>query len=209
MRWIGILLLMAGLAQAEGERAGDFDYYVLSLSWSPTWCSLEGDARSSPQCEESQQFSWVLHGLWPQYDMGYPTYCRTSSRDPSRSETAAMQDIMGTSGAAWYQWKKHGRCAGLGATDFLETSRRAYEAISLPQVFARLTKDVQLPALVVEEAFLQSNPSMSPNMITVTCEQGMIEEVRICLTKDLELRHCGADVARDCRMSNALMQGVR
>jgi len=45
--------------------AGEFDYYVMSLSWSPNWCALEGDARGSPQCDDSADFGWVLHGLWP------------------------------------------------------------------------------------------------------------------------------------------------
>lgn len=66
MRWFLILLASAGLARADGERAGDFDYYVLSLSWSPTWCALEGDERGSPQCDADRDLGWVLHGLWPQ-----------------------------------------------------------------------------------------------------------------------------------------------
>ncbi len=37
----------------------------------------------------------------------------------------------------------------------------------------------------------------------------MIQEARICLTKDLEPRRCGADVIRDCRMQDAVMEAVR
>ena len=44
-------LISPQTAPAEGELAGDFDYYVLALSWSPTWCALEGEARNSPQCD--------------------------------------------------------------------------------------------------------------------------------------------------------------
>ena len=94
MRWLAVLLLGALPALAEGDhRAGEFDYYVLSLSWSPTWCALEGDGRDAPECREEAALGWVLHGLWPQYEEGWPSYCRTSHRDPSRSETAAMADI--------------------------------------------------------------------------------------------------------------------
>ena len=122
--------------RAEGEPAGKFDYYVMALSWSPTWCALEGDARNSPQCD--RRLGWVLHGLWPQNERGWPSYCRTDTRDPSRAQTAAMSDIMGTAGSAWYQWKKHGRCAGLPSAEYFDTARRAYDSVTRPEVFRRL-----------------------------------------------------------------------
>ena len=84
MRWVMLWLLTALPALAEGEKAGEFDYYVLSLSWSPNWCQLEGNARQSEQCEEDH--GWILHGLWPQFHRGYPSYCRTIERAPSRGE---------------------------------------------------------------------------------------------------------------------------
>ena len=193
-------------ARAEGERAGDFDYYVLSLSWSPTWCALEGEARRSPQCD--RPLGWVLHGLWPQYEDGWPSYCTTAARDPSRAQTAAMADIMGTDGAAWYQWKKHGRCAGLAAQDYLDTARRAFEGVARPQVFRDLPDDVRLPASVVEDAFVEADPTLDRDAITVTCTAGRIQEVRLCLTRDLAPRTCGADVIRDCTLSDALMDRI-
>ena len=101
-----VLSLLSAPALAQSNRAGEFDYYVLSLSWSPTWCALEGDARRSPQCEETTDQGWVLHGLWPQQHRGFPAHCQTAARPPSRQMTDAMADIMGTPGLAWYQWKK-------------------------------------------------------------------------------------------------------
>ncbi|KKL21885.1 hypothetical protein LCGC14_2440960, partial [marine sediment metagenome] len=158
-------LISPQTAPAEGELAGDFDYYVLALSWSPTWCALEGEARNSPQCDAAADHGWVLHGLWPQYEDGWPSYCRTQFRDPPRRETAAMADIMGTPGAAWYQWKKHGRCAGLSADAYFETAREAYGAVTRPEVFRKLDKAVKLPASVVEEAFLTANPALDADMV--------------------------------------------
>ncbi|SFJ85054.1 ribonuclease T2 family protein [Celeribacter neptunius] len=199
-------LSLAPPAFAEGERAGDFDYYVLSLSWSPTWCALEGEDRGSPQCDGD--YGWVLHGLWPQYENGWPSYCNTSERDPSRRQTAAMQDIMGTDGAAWYQWKKHGRCSGLPAQAYLDTARAAYEKFTRPEVFRKLTKDVKLPAALIEEAFMKENDGLDANEITVTCKSYRIQEVRICLTPDLEPRKCGADTIRDCTLDDALLEAI-
>ena len=203
------LILWPSFAVAEGEKAGDFDYYVLALSWSPNWCAREGDGRGADQCDVRHDYGWTLHGLWPQNETGWPSYCRTNARDPSRGQTGAMTDIMGSGGLAWHQWKKHGRCSGLSSEAYFAASRNAYDAVARPEVFRKLTRDVRLPASVVEEAFLEANPEMTANQLTITCAQRMIAEARICLTKDLELRACGADVRRDCSSQNALFTPVR
>lgn len=207
MRWLAALLLTATLARAEGEAAGAFDYYVLSLSWSPSFCALEGDAKGNPQCDRS--LGWVLHGLWPQYETGWPSFCRTPRRSPSHADTAAMADIMGSAGSAWHQWRKHGACTGLSSQDFYTLARLAYQKIARPPVFRQLDKPVTLPANLVEQAFLKANPTLEPDMITITCKSNRIQEARICLTRDLQPRTCGADVIRDCSLDNALFDPVR
>ena len=206
---LAVMALMGGPVWADGERAGDFDYYVMSLSWSPNWCAVTGDNRGDPQCDAGRGLSFTLHGLWPQNEDGYPSYCRTGARDPSRGDTAAMADIMGGAGLAFYEWKKHGRCSGLEAKDYFGAARRAYKSVAIPDVFKRLNRDVELPASVVEDAFIEANPKLGRDMVTVTCDRGMIEEVRVCLTKDLQPRVCGADVVRDCSLSDAVMDAVR
>jgi ribonuclease T2 len=202
-------LCWATSARAEGERAGDFDYYVLSLSWSAAWCALEGDARNDPQCDAGRGLTFILHGLWPQFEDGWPSFCRTGARDPSRAETAAMADIMGGSGLAFYQWKKHGRCSGLAAPDYLVAARQAYDSIAIPDLFAGVDRPLTLPASVIEDAFLEANPGLSADQITITCKSGLIQEARICLTRDLTPRRCGADVIRDCRLPDAVLEPVR
>lgn len=207
-RFIAIFWLL-GAPLAAQDRAGAFDYYVLSLSWSANWCALEGDARNAPQCGADKDIDWVLHGLWPQYERGYPVDCPSNQRPPTRTETGAMADIMGTSGLAWYQWRKHGVCAGLPPQDYFRLARQAYERVTRPEILRRLTTDVTLPAAVIEDAFLQSNPRLAADQITITCKDGHIQEARICLTRDLEFRDCGADVVRDCAMTNARFAPMR
>jgi ribonuclease T2 len=203
------LAALASPAGAEGERAGDFDYYVMALTWSPNWCALTGDDRGDDQCHPRHDHSFTLHGLWPQFEEGWPSYCRTVARDPSRSETAAMADIMGSGDLAWHQWKKHGRCSGLSSADYFALSRRAYAAVTIPPVFRTLDREVTLPASVVQDAFLEVNPGLKPDQITITCEDGLIQEARLCLTRDLQFRTCGPDVIRDCRLQDAVMEPVR
>ncbi|MGB8813611.1 MAG: ribonuclease T2 [Paracoccaceae bacterium] len=204
-----LALCLGFAAHADGERAGDFDYYVMSLGWSSNWCVLEGDARGDDQCDARHNFTFTLHGLWPQHEAGWPSYCRTAERDPSRGESEAMADIMGGAGLAWYQWKKHGRCAGLSAKAYYAAMRRAYGTVIIPPIFAKVSKDLKVPASVIQDAFLQSNPGLQPDMITVTCDRGMIQEARICLTTDLKFRKCAGDVVRDCTLKNAILGAVR
>ena len=209
MRFVVPLVLSASLAFAVGERPGEFDYYVMALSWSPNWCALEGDARGSDQCDARHDYGWILHGLWPQFHRGWPSFCQSVERPPSRGMTAGMTDIMGSSGLAWHQWKKHGTCSGLSAAAYFDLSREAYGSITRPSVFRRLEDPVQLPARVVEEAFLKENPEIEPDGLTVTCRDGHIQEVRICLSRELAPVPCGRDVVRDCSLEGALFEPVR
>jgi ribonuclease T2 len=208
----GLLFLLCSLsayARPESARADAFDYFVLALSWSPNWCLREGDRRNSEQCRPDSGHGWILHGLWPQYTRGYPEYCATAERAPSRRMTTDMADIMGTSGLAWHQWNKHGTCTGLSAEKYYEISRAAYAQITRPAIFRKLSRDVRLPASVVEEAFLKENPDITADGLTVTCKGHHIQEVRICLSKTLQPITCGPDVIRDCQLENALFTPMR
>ena len=120
-----------------------------------------------------------------------------------------MADIMGTSGLAWHQWKKHGTCSGLSAEDYYALSREAYESVTRPQVFRKLDKTVRLPASVVEDAFLKANPQLEHDMLTITCRDGFIQEARVCLSRDLTPVPCGRDVSRDCKLDSAQFDPLR
>jgi len=209
--WIiaAMLAVLSGGAMAEGERAGAFDYYVLALSWTPNWCAIEGDARRSEQCAPGQGFGFTLHGLWPQYEDGWPSYCPTIERAPSRAMTRDQAGLFGTDGLAWHQWNKHGSCTGLSAADYYRLSQVAYDRVVRPDVLRQLDREVRVPAAVIEEAFLEANPGLGADMLTVTCRDGRIQEVRICLTRDLEPRVCAPDVRRDCSMDDALFSPMR
>ncbi|HMO07675.1 MAG TPA: ribonuclease T2 [Paracoccaceae bacterium] len=200
-----LALAAAAPAEAEGEPAGRFDYYVLALSWSPTWCALTGDMRGTPepQCAAGAGRDFVVHGLWPQAERGWPSFCRTVQRDPTRAETAAAADLFGGAGQAFYQWKKHGRCSGLAPADYFALARRARASVQTPPVLREVKRRLAVPAEVIERAFLERNPVLTGDMVRVTCRAGLIEEIRVCLTKDLNPRTCSASVAPDCRLPDA------
>ncbi|MBU2956927.1 ribonuclease T2 [Paracoccus sp. 1_MG-2023] len=206
---VTLLAAMAAPLPVAADTAGDFDYYVLALSWQPSWCSATGDDRDAPECDGGTGRDFSVHGLWPQYEDGWPQDCATPERDPSRRESQAMSDVMGSGGLAWYQWKKHGRCSGLSSQAYYDATRKAYESLEIPEVFDDLGRDITLPPSVVEEAFLEVNPNLSPDGLTVSCRDGVLTELKICLTRDLEFRDCAPDTRRDCSSASVLMEAVR
>ena len=193
-------LLVAALWLAAGPvRAQSFDYYLLALTWTPSWCLAEGDS-GSEQCDPDRNLGFTLHGLWPQYEEGWPDDCAATVPDPSRRQTAAMADIMGSGGLAWYEWKKHGRCTGLTADAYFAQSRRAYEALALPRPSGGSARAENLKAVIIA-----ANPALPADGVIVTCKGGRVAEVRICLTPDLAPRACARDVLDDaCRVRGPL-----
>ena len=64
----------ASLDRRQNE-PGKFDYYVLALSWSPSYCQAAQERapnRAPDQQCSGRPFSFVVHGLWPQYERGFP-----------------------------------------------------------------------------------------------------------------------------------------
>lgn len=204
-----LALLLTLLTGLPANASDDFTHYVLSLSWNATWCKIEGDARNASQCDPRHDYGFTLHGLWPQGERGWPEYCRTAERDPTRAMSREMQDIMGSPGLAWHQWKKHGRCSGLSARDYYALSREAYGMIDRPAVLRKLDKQVKISPEVIEKAFLEANPDLKANQIAVTCRDGFVQEVRICLSKALVPRTCSARTERGCRAKTVLLPPMR
>jgi ribonuclease T2 len=201
MSLLRALILAATLpAAALGQDlAGRFDYYILALSWQPEWCRHTGAARGAPECAAGTGRGFTVHGLWPQHEEGWPQYCETTERDPSRRQNAAMADIMGSAGLAAHQWRKHGRCTGLSAESYFAATRAAAAAVVIPPPLATPDTPLRLPPAQIKEAFLAANPSFSADGVTVRCRDNALTEVRICLTRDLEPRDCAPDARRDCR----------
>lgn len=202
-------LVLASAAPAKADDvAGAFDYYVLSLSWSPSWCEAEGEA-DDPQCDGRRPFAFTVHGLWPQHEDGWPEFCR-ADRGPNRADIDGVLDIMPSAGLARYQWRKHGACAGLDPTAYFETLRRARARVAIPDPFKRLRQWTTVDPNRVEAAFRAANPGLSADAVAVTCDGRRLREVRICLTRDdLAFRPCPDVDRRGCRRSSVAMPPVR
>ena len=88
------------------------------------------------QCE-GRPFSFVVHGLWPQYERGFPEYCQRPSPRLDRNIMTSMLDLMPAPGLIFNEWDKHGTCSGLGARAYFESIRKARAAVKIPQEFLR------------------------------------------------------------------------
>ena len=203
-------------ADAAAETAGQnvpagqgFDFYVLSLSWSPSYCAAEGKDANRQQCAEGRPYAFVVHGLWPQFERGYPQECATDQPDVSAKTLRTLYDLMPSAGLIRYQWKKHGSCAGLTQADYFEVLRAARESVNIPPEFRRLDDYATVIPDQVERAFLQSNQGLPANGVVVTCDRRYLREVRICMTKDLTFRGCDEVDRRSCQRSKAIMPPVR
>jgi ribonuclease T2 len=192
---------------------GEFDFYVLSLSWSPSFCEDAAERGNSGrsqqvQCSGSRPFSFVVHGLWPQYEHGFPEYCdRDSWLD--RNIMTSMLDLMPAPGLIFNEWKKHGTCSGLGARGYFETIRKARAAVKIPPEFIDLADPKTVSPDDVENAFIKANPGLPANAIAVTCNRSRLSEVRICMGKDLQFRGCDEIDRRACKRDQVTMPPVR
>jgi ribonuclease T2 len=180
------------------DRPGDFDFYVLSLSWSPTYCTLE-DHTDEAQCG-TEDYGFILHGLWPQYEKGYPEDCRGNLplRLPS-NVLHSITDLTPSPGLVGYQWRKHGICAGLQPEAYFRLTRQAYEKVKIPQEFVEAAEDETRAPMDIERAFLAANPGLRADAIAVTCKDRHLSDIRICMTKDLRFRSCPEVDADRCR----------
>jgi ribonuclease T2 len=203
------------IAAAQEQRQnepGQFDFYVLSLSWSPSFCAAAaergGGNRPSLQCG-ARPYSFVVHGLWPQYVKGFPEYCQVPSPRLNRAIVSSMLDLMPAPHLIFNEWDKHGTCSGLPARAYFDAVRKARSVVKIPPEYVDLEQPVTVTPDAVKEAFVKANSGLPADGLAIECDKKRLTEVRICLSKDLQFRDC-ADVARrSCRRDQLLMPPLR
>jgi ribonuclease T2 len=181
-------------ADRSGE-AGQFDYYVLSLSWAPTYCLTH--ANDSEECS-GKGYGFVLHGLWPQYDAGgYPENCSTQF-ELSASAAAKGRTIYPSERLMQHEWREHGTCSGLDALEYFNTADRATAVIKIPPAMEAPRSDQSLTAERIANLFQRVHSQLPEGAMTVACNRAQLSEVRLCLTRDLKPRSCGRGVHSNC-----------
>jgi ribonuclease T2 len=211
--FVFVLTLAAAPAQDRRQnQAGQFDFYVLALSWSPSFC--EAAAERSPghvpaeQCGE-RPFAFVVHGLWPQYEKGFPEYCQVPAPKLDRTLVSSMLDLMPSPRLIFREWDRHGTCAGFAARGYFDHVRKARAVVKIPADYLELKTPREVAPAEIEEAFIKANPGLNPGAISVTCDSKRVSEVRVCLTKELQFRDCAELERRSCQRPKLAMPSVR
>ena len=185
------------------SNTGNFDFYVLSLSWSSGFCATAGAGRNSDQCQTGAGLGFVVHGLWPQFEHGFPSDCDPGNRSLPRQALDIAKGLFPDEGLARYEWRKHGTCSGRAPVDYFNDVRNAREQVKIPDTFERVSEQTRTAPAAVIRAFEAANSRLRPGMRAVGCTRGVLQEVRICFSKDLrDFRPCPEVVRDSCRSGN-------
>lgn len=213
---LGAVMLVALSANAQRDRhgrgagePGRFDYYAVALSWSPAFCATHDDPG---QCAPGRQAGFVLHGLWPQYEKGYPQECSTE-RLPARAmeKYAALYP---SRGMIDHEWKKHGTCSGLDPAAYFEMSARLRNQLVIPAPYQRPAAPVRTSYGEFVQAFRVANPRIAENSVLPFCGGGgkFLNEIHACFDKRGGSTSCGASEIRrsenTCRKQTFVLQAV-
>jgi ribonuclease T2 len=190
-RWLACLfpLLLFPFIGASQQKAapGVFDYYLLTLSWSPEYCHSNS---SSSECGGGKHFGFIVHGLWPEFQNGgYPENCSTA---PGLSNPASFLDIMPDLSLIQHEWTTHGTCSGLNAQAYFNLIRQAFTSIKIPAQFAAPKSQQTLSPTQIKSAFEQANPNLKDADLMIACSGTYLKAVEICLTKTLNPMACPA-----------------
>ena len=211
------LLVFAVVAFAQQSDArqnapGKFDFYVLALSWSPSYCDSvkqrAPDRQPGLQCS-GRPFAFVVHGLWPQYERGYPSYCQVPAERLTGSIVSGMLDLMPSPRLIFHEWQRHGTCSGLTPPAYFETLRKARAVVKIPPDYLDPPSPVTVSPEAVADAFVKANPGLTRAEIAVTCDKTRLTEVRLCLGKDFTFHDCAEVAQHSCKRDTVIMPAVR
>jgi ribonuclease T2 len=212
---VGALALM-GLATAASAQSlppvatAPFDFYVMTLSWSPGFCDTGGEEKSPEQCAVGSGDGFVVHGLWPDNRASTdPADCDTS-KGASPADLAAARGLYPTDDLAEHEYAKHGTCAGLSAADYFAAVRYARDHLKIPDMLKAPHQAQRLSPQGIEQAFIDANANLHPDNMAVTCGHGELIDVRFCLTRDLKaFSTCPKVSGHTCQRSSVVVQPLR
>jgi len=197
--------------------AGQFDYYALVMSWSPSYCAGVQPGGNDQQCDrtDGKRYNFVLHGIWPQFTpTGWPEDCPVNGRPfVPRSVINSMLDIMPSDKLVIHEYRKHGTCSGLEPRPYFDFARRLFTHVKVPDDYrnpgeARFVSPAELVA-----DFQRVNPWLKPDMIAVDCHGSgnRLREIRICFSKDGAPVACSRneDQHKMCRAERMYLPPVR
>lgn len=200
-------------AHARGERPGDFDYYTLVLSWSPTYCASDQGRHDRQQCGARRRYDFVVHGLWPQYERGWPESCPVADGFVPDRRIESMLDIMPSKTLVIHEWRKHGTCSGLGQQGYFDVTRALFSKVRIPARYVTPTDTILTTPDQLVRDLLSTNRWLPADAVSIRCgnarDRAHLAEIRLCFTRDFRPRPCGANEHRACMARQLVMPPVR
>ena len=198
------LATTARAAAPELIASGDFDFYVLTLSWSPGFCDTGGADKSREQCAVGAGEGFVVHGLWPENsDRPYPSDCS----DPGYIPGDALRETHGlypAEGLARYEYRKHGTCTGLSPENYFHAVKYARERLKVPEMLRAPHDALNLAPRDIESALIAANPALTTANFALTCGHGELIDLRVCVAKTLDSYVDCPKIARHSCHSSAI-----
>jgi ribonuclease T2 len=183
--------------------AGQFDYYLLSLSWAPNYCASHlGD--HSAECRIGGHNAFVLHGLWPQSSSGPPPMSCSNGSPVAAATVDHMMNFMPSRSLIQHEWQKHGTCTGLSAQDYFDQAEQAFTHVQVPAEYRSLNHEQQFNVSDLEKHFAEANHAPS-EAFRVSCHSGDLVSMQVCVDKNLQYRSCTQSV-HECPVNQVDMR---
>jgi len=204
----------AAATPASGKRVkntpGDFDFYVMSLSWSPDYCADNDDPQ---QCSVGRKLGFVLHGLWPQYNRGYPTDC---SMEPlPKGAQQQFPNLYPSSKLYTHEWDKHGTCSGLTPDEYLILEKTLKDSIAVPAPYRSPVKAFRTTTDQLKADFVSVNSVWSEDALALQCSGSgrFLKELYVCFSRDGQPTACSKEIQNDaansCQEADFLVRNVK
>jgi ribonuclease T2 len=210
---VSVAVTVAGAAAQDRRQnqPGKFDYYLLSLSWSPSFCEGAGERGQDSQNLQcgGRPYGFVVHGFWPEYEAGFPEFCQVPAPRLDRAIVSSMLDLMPAPRLIFREWDRHGTCSGLAPHAYFDTIRKARAIVKIPQPYLEVSRRLMVRPNEVADAFAKANPELPRDAVSVACDGNRLSEVRICMSKELGFRDCPDTARRSCRREQAVMPAMR
>lgn len=185
----------------ETTKDDEFDYFMLSTQWPGTVCK-----HLTPYHTDLSKDIFTIHGLWPSnYDGSYPQDCYTEAKPFNASQIQSLlpdlrafwTDYKAAEPSFWeHEWNKHGTCASIiqslkNELSYFGSTLKVLSILDIPSKLAKhgIVPDASKPYSVasIKEA-LNAELGGAP---TITCSNGYIGELRLCLNKNMTVFNCG------------------
>ncbi len=156
-----------------------FDFYVMTLTWSPGFCDLGGEEKSPRQCAVGSGDGFVVHGLWPDNRYGpNPEACKPDEY-VSASDLSATRGLYPSEGLAAYEYRKHGTCTGLSAHDYFAAVRHVRDELNIPAILQAPRQRLSVSPADLQEAFIAANANLHADNMAITCSHGELVDVHM------------------------------